>query len=167
MTGLQSQAARRAQLPEAVARLQQQNEGLYLSQKTLERELLRLRAEQPVLMQRPPRPILPMRVLYRYSARLRQKRQLQMIRGSGLFDADWYLQTYEDVAAANMDPALHFLLYGASERRDPGPHFETAHYLHLYPDISERGLNPLVHYIQAGWDEKRSIRPGMPHGGVT
>ena len=87
-----------------------------------------------------------------------------MIAASGLFDRDWYLATYDDVRQAGIDPVQHFLHHGASERRDPGPHFDTAHYLRLYPDIAGNGMNPLLHYLQAGWREARSIRPGMAHG---
>jgi dTDP-4-dehydrorhamnose 3,5-epimerase len=36
------------------------------------------------------------------------------------FCADWYLQTYPDVAAAGIDPLQHYLAYGRSEGRLPG-----------------------------------------------
>jgi hypothetical protein len=166
MTGLQGHSGHGAELPDAVAQLQSRLETLYLTQKTLEREVQRLRAEQPVMMRRPSRLSLAQRILCRLSARMRYRRNLQLVRGCGLFDADWYLATYEDVAEAGLDPAGHFLQFGGVERRSPGPHFDTEHYLHLYPDIVEIGMNPLVHYVLAGWDEKRSIRAGMPHGGT-
>jgi len=145
--------------------MQERIEKLYLSARTLEREVAALRATQPVLLSRAGRPGLALRVLMRLHPGLRRRVQVRMIRGCGLFDPDWYLRTYGDVAAAGADPALHFLDNGARERRDPGPHFDTRHYLRLYPDIAESGINPLLHYINAGWSERRSIRPGMPHEG--
>jgi hypothetical protein len=84
------------------------------------------------------------------------------LRDCGLFDAAWYLAQNPDVAAAGADPALHFLLHGAADGRDPGPGFSTAHYLALYPDVKAAGINPLVHYLVAGWEERRSIHPLMP-----
>ena len=38
-----------------------------------------------------------------------------------LFDADWYLAQYEDVARSGLDPLAHYLKHGAAEGRDPGP----------------------------------------------
>ena len=42
---------------------------------------------------------------------------------SGLLNAGWYLEKYPDVAAAHIDPALHFAQYGVVERRSPNPDF--------------------------------------------
>jgi chromosome segregation ATPase len=77
------------------------------------------------------------------------------VRASGLFDADWYLATYPDVAAAGIDPLAHYLEHGASEGRDPGPGFSSRAYLARYPDVAEAGLNPLVHYLEFGRIEGR------------
>lgn len=41
---------------------------------------------------------------------------------SGVFDADWYVRTFPDVASSGMDPAEHFLWLGAKLGRRPhGP----------------------------------------------
>jgi chromosome segregation ATPase len=77
------------------------------------------------------------------------------VRTSGLFDADWYLATYPDVAAAGIDPLAHYLEHGASEGRDPGPGFSSRAYLARYPDVAEAGLNPLMHYLEFGRIEGR------------
>lgn len=153
------------ELPDALADLQMRVETLHAAKATLEQELNRLRNAPPLIMTCPPRPSLPLRIVLRLMPVLRRRRNLTLIRQSGLFDADWYRSAYPDVAGAGIDPAPHFLEHGARERRDPGPHFDTAHYLHLYPDIEAQGLNPLVHYVISGRAEQRSIRPGMPHGG--
>ncbi|WP_211341201.1 glycosyltransferase [Paracoccus methylarcula] len=86
------------------------------------------------------------------------------IRKSGLFDRDWYLSTYPDVAMSGMPPLAHFLQIGARLKRDPGPDFDTAGYLEEYRDIEKAGINPLLHYIQHGRDEGRQARPnsGQP-----
>jgi GT2 family glycosyltransferase/glycosyltransferase involved in cell wall biosynthesis len=81
--------------------------------------------------------------------------ELQTLRTSTLFDPAWYIARYPDVGASKMDPALHYLLHGAAEGRDPGPDFSTADYLLRYPDVAEVGLNPLVHYERYGRAEGR------------
>ena len=58
-----------------------------------------------------------------------------ILTASGLFDSAWYLSTYQDVAAAGLDPLAHFLSSGAIEGRRPTPLFDTAYYLIRYPDV--------------------------------
>ncbi|WP_411033091.1 glycosyltransferase family 4 protein [Shinella sp. BYT-45] len=70
---------------------------------------------------------------------------------SGLFDAQWYLERYPDVAAARYPPLLHYLAHGWKEGRSPGPGFDTDWYLRRYPDIL--GTNPLLHFIDHGREE--------------
>lgn len=52
-------------------------------------------------------------------ARVRMRRQKALLKRSGLFDADWYRRRYPDVARDGMDPAQHYILFGASEGREP------------------------------------------------
>ncbi len=78
---------------------------------------------------------------------------------SGLFSADWYLDQYQDVAAAGQDPLEHYLLYGADEGRDPGPGFSTTGYLSRYHDVADASINPLLHYIRYGKNEGRLTYP--------
>jgi hypothetical protein len=84
--------------------------------------------------------------------------QLTDILDSGWFDADWYLETYQDVRAANMDPAAHYLHHGWKEGRNPSRAFDTAHYLATYTDVAESGLNPLWHFVRFGQQEGRRPR---------
>ncbi len=79
-----------------------------------------------------------------------------------LFDADWYLQTYPDVAQAGLNPLRHYLEHGAAEGRDPSPLFSTRWYLQTYPDVAQAGLNPLRHYLDHGAAEGRLPRPPAP-----
>ena len=53
---------------------------------------------------------------------------MALIRASGLFDADWYLDRYPDVVAARMDPVEHYYRYGATEGRNPNALFDTSYY---------------------------------------
>ena len=73
-------------------------------------------------------------------------RDYRVVARSGLFDRDWYLGKYPDVAASGMNPILHYLRHGAAEGRDPGPAFNTTEYLASRPYAVMSRMNPLVHY---------------------
>ena len=77
------------------------------------------------------------------------------ISASGLFDTDYYLTQYPDVADAGADPVRHYIDHGAAELRNPSTHFSTQFYIEAYPDVTPSGMNPLAHYIQVGKAEKR------------
>jgi len=83
------------------------------------------------------------------------RREINVIRNSLFFDAGHYLERNPDVRASGMDPALHYLVRGGLERRDPGPFFSTEAYLVRYPDVAEAGLNALLHYETYGRSENR------------
>ena len=74
-----------------------------------------------------------------------------------LFDAEWYLANYPDVASAGHDPFLHYVSIGAAEGRDPSPNFSTLRYLQHYPDLGRAGVNSLLHYLDFGMREGRKI----------
>lgn len=83
----------------------------------------------------------------------------EKILASGLFDKDWYLSQYSDVAQAGIDPIEHYLTAGAAERRQPGAFFDAGFYLWVYPDLGASGVNPLLHYIEYGSRENRTPHP--------
>jgi glycosyltransferase involved in cell wall biosynthesis len=76
---------------------------------------------------------------------------------SGLFDSDWYLQRYPDLADKGVDGLWHFLAHGMHEDRDPGPGFSSSGYRarHLASDADLRkgtGTAPatsaLINYLK-------------------
>ncbi|MBY4871211.1 glycosyltransferase [Burkholderia anthina] len=81
---------------------------------------------------------------------------LMVIKGSALFDAEWYAGKYLGEADADIDPHLHYLLYGVAKGHNPGPRFDTLYYLESYPDVALAKMNPLVHFIKHGEKEERS-----------
>lgn len=87
--------------------------------------------------------------------------QVSLLNSSDLFDTEWYLAEYADVAEAGADPALHYLRHGAAEGRNPSPNFDTNWYLHQYPDVEAAALNPLIHYILYGIEEARKVSPRL------
>lgn len=76
----------------------------------------------------------------------KKKRYSEIISNSDFFDADWYNETYPDVRASKMDPALHYYLYGAREQRDPSGKFSTSLYIKDNPSLIGTGENPIVHF---------------------
>lgn len=104
----------------------------------------------------------PPRALFRSLSIVKRaalKKQALLLKQSELFDAKWYLKMYPDVASRKLDPAEHYLRYGAHEQRDPSPRFSTSKYLRANSDVAESGMNPLVHYLSFGKSEGRQAVP--------
>jgi len=91
--------------------------------------------------------------------RLQNRKILRLIRSSDLFNKDWYLSNYPDVAQSGINPAQHYLIHGGFEGRDPGPNFNSSWYLKMYSDVKAAGINPLVHYLLFGKHENRKPHP--------
>ncbi|MEP4731430.1 glycosyltransferase [Parvibaculum sp.] len=89
---------------------------------------------------------------------------LAAIGGSPIFDPQWYLEQYPDVAASKLDPLEHFCRYGAAEERDPGPLFSVASYCKGQPELLRSGENALVHYLKSG-GRKRAVFNRFFHTG--
>ena len=49
-----------------------------------------------------------------------------MLVDRGVVDPEWYLKRNPDVADAGMEAAVHYVLHGADEGRQPGPAVERA-----------------------------------------
>lgn len=73
-----------------------------------------------------------------------------LLQASELFDANWYLTEYEDVALAGLDAVHHYLHFGASEGRRPGLLFDADYYCsQLSTPLGSHEL-PLLHYLRTG-----------------
>ncbi len=108
------------------------------------------------------------RVLYwaatlQLTTRLRRRREewrnSKIIKTSGLFDENWYLQQNRDVAGAGVDPAIHYLRWGSREGRKPNPLFDGSWYLSQNQDVAASGTDALIHYITSGSCEDRTPHP--------
>ncbi|MDR3617279.1 MAG: glycoside hydrolase family 99-like domain-containing protein [Candidatus Obscuribacterales bacterium] len=76
----------------------------------------------------------------------------------GLFDAQWYLNSYPDVANKGMDPLEHFFQVGAFEGRNPSPVFDTKWYAEQ-AGFSYAQENGLLHYMENSATNKLSPCP--------
>lgn len=83
-----------------------------------------------------------------------------------LFDRDWYLSQYQDVAKAQLDALQHYVERGRDEGRAPcraiwlqmelaRETFDAEWYASQYPDVAAYG-DPLAHYVEHGIGEGRS-----------
>ncbi len=73
-------------------------------------------------------------------------RDMEVLRGSPLFDPAYYLETNPDVSKRGMDPLLHFVKYGSREGRQPNPWFSILQYRAAY-QVPDDTTNPLIHYL--------------------
>lgn len=94
---------------------------------------------------------------YRHSRTHRKtlSQQIALLNTSTHFDSSWYLEQYPDLKKVNINPAEHYLKFGALEGRNPSPHFNTEFYVTQYPDVASSGQNPLLHYLRYGQMEQR------------
>jgi hypothetical protein len=76
-----------------------------------------------------------------------------------LFDADWYLAQYPDVAVAGRGALEHFIRFGSREGRNPNAWFDTRWYIAEYPEARRSRLTAFEHYLSQG----RSL--GYRHNG--
>lgn len=76
-----------------------------------------------------------------------EDKYIKLIEKSDLFDPDWYLKKYPDVAMSGIDPAYHFLKYGTLLSRDPGPEFSSSFYYDVKGWVKRQGMNPLLHLL--------------------
>lgn len=79
-------------------------------------------------------------------------------------DAEFYLSTYPDLGAADVDAVDHYNAVGWREGRDPAPWFSSRGYLELHPDVRQKGINPFLHYLTLGRKQGLAIHPArFPH----
>jgi len=86
---------------------------------------------------------------------LKHWRDYWLVKKSGLFNADYYLNHYPDAKRAGLDPIWHYMKFGWKEGKNPSPDFDTTYYLRTNKDVGLAKTNPLVHYIKCGKAEGR------------
>ena len=83
-------------------------------------------------------------------------KNLELIKASELFDADWYKSQYHGIEQTGLEAAEHYLVHGATGATDPSPDFSSRFYL------SSRSVkvHPLVHSLRgkdSGANPKRVL----------
>ncbi|WP_412063963.1 rhamnan synthesis F family protein [Rhizobium sp. SYY.PMSO] len=80
---------------------------------------------------------------------------IDIVKGSGVFDEKWYLEKYPDVLQLRMDPVEHYLWIGEHMGRKPNPHFCPKSYLSANEDVAASGHPAFLHYVKYGHNEAR------------
>ena len=81
-----------------------------------------------------------------------------------LFDANWYVNQYNDVKESGLNPLQHYWEFGMKEGRNPNAFFDALWYLDEILDVRTLGLNPLQHYWEFGGIEARNPSPRFNSG---
>ncbi len=69
---------------------------------------------------------------------------------NGMFDRAYYIKANSDLRQSDIDPKLHYMLYGWKENRAPSAFFDPQFYRLKYRKRLKAGQNPLVHYWKVG-----------------
>lgn len=72
--------------------------------------------------------------------------EYSIINFSWLFDSDFYLKKYPDVANSGIDPLHHFITIGARELKKPNSWFDIHKYI-VEHKHKMNGQNPFVHFL--------------------
>jgi glycosyltransferase involved in cell wall biosynthesis len=79
------------------------------------------------------------------------------LRPSPMFDSQYYLEEYPDVAATGENPLVHYRMHGVREGRKPAAEFDIGQYLEqCTPEERATIADPLQHYYEVG--RERGLR---------
>ncbi len=147
--GRAAQDRLRSQMSRALEIAQIQSSGRPTAPSSLDRVVMKARGES-----RPPTTGLdPVEI----TKQVREEVFVEELAGSGLFDEDFYLETYPDAVSYVGGPLLHFVRHGRHEDRQPNSFFDPAVYRSLNADVAQSGIEATEHYLHFGAFELRSI----------
>ena len=78
-----------------------------------------------------------------------------------MFDADWYVYCYPDVACFPRGPLYHFCRYGIEELRNPSPNFDSATYVLRHPEAMAADV-PVFLYALDKVDDPEHAKLWLP-----
>lgn len=76
-------------------------------------------------------------------------KEKESVENSGIFDAQYYLNQYPDVAKAGTDALAHYLEFGWKENRNPSSLFDTNWYKSIAKE-SDNNKCAILHYLEKG-----------------
>ena len=94
----------------------------------------------------PGEPGRPRRKTFRLTAQ--EKKACAELRRHGLFDADWYLEHYRDIAEADIDPLHHLVRHGIFEGRSPNRDILERALSGFVPSVSPERNTDLARYLE-------------------
>ncbi len=87
--------------------------------------------------------------------------QYYLINKSTLFDAAYYRQTYYNEKLSDVQPLIHYLLFGFILNYNPSANFNAGRYLKVNKDVKYCGINPLYHFLNYGFLEDTRSNDGF------
>jgi hypothetical protein len=93
-----------------------------------------------------------------YPTRATAEEIAEIIRASGLFDAEAY-RSFLGAESGNLDPALHYVLVGERHGFRPSGGFDPDYYGEQNADVLRGGVCFLAHYVTHGRREGRRALP--------
>lgn len=88
------------------------------------------------------------------------EKDIELLKNSDLFDAEWYIKQYSnDVDLKDRSAENHYLSKGWKKGYNPSEKFNTRWYLEKNLDVAKSGACPLLHYIKTGSQEGRKALP--------
>ncbi|UTW56267.1 glycosyltransferase [Kordiimonas sp. SCSIO 12610] len=93
----------------------------------------------------------------------RGKKSVKSLRETKLFQADWYLQTYPEVALQGIDPYEHYVTVGEENNYNPNRYFDVAWYKERSQAARKYDGLVLEHYAKRGW--KNKVNPSSQFSG--
>jgi len=91
-------------------------------------------------------------------AHYRRNKHDKHISPTPLFDPEFYLNSYADIAQSGVHPFQHYMSSGHREIRDPSPAFKSTFYKNFYLS-QNRNVNPLLHFLEVGKSVGYSTEP--------
>jgi glycosyltransferase involved in cell wall biosynthesis len=85
--------------------------------------------------------------------------EFRLIKGSGVFDPDYYLSQNPDLAGSGKNLLVHYFSEGEDELRRFSIYFERDYYLSQLSSERRDVTNPLVHFLQKGWQQGKKPNP--------
>ena len=85
--------------------------------------------------------------------------EYELVLNSGLFDPEYYVRSYEDVANLNVDPLVHYLEEGWQQGRSPSAKIDLQYYLQQCLAFGESPKNPIIHYVTVGMRRGLALMP--------
>ncbi|MEO0465158.1 MAG: glycosyltransferase [Pseudomonadota bacterium] len=92
---------------------------------------------------------------HKYKTAALLSEEIDLLKGSPLFDSQWYRSTYPDVDLSGLAPEEHFLRYGGLLGRDPGPRFNSRLYSQRFGSQIPPDTPPLIYHLHQAPHTKR------------
>lgn len=81
------------------------------------------------------------------------------IKRSGFFDIPFYEREKRRSVRRELDPVVHYLVFGAREGLSPHPLFDASYYRGRYPEVDDSRKDPFLHYLEQGSRAELSPHP--------